>query len=283
MKRRMMKKQLLAGFALMAAACCTTVCGAQETQTEAAEADVSAQETSAAAEEYGDPFWNSDSLIGEWRSVWCDQGTVTSTICFLSDTTGVLEEEEFQYTCEDGKLTFPFTMEKDGMTVSGEFVKVEDTDPVEYGLNEDGFKRNRYFAVPDEDYKLVLSITEPDNSDPLSPKEINFQVVYLKALAQNIFFANMLEGHTWDVNGKTLEIAEDGKLNLDGGEVTGQLSSTSIMMINNMKFHSLLTMSWDDSYEQIDYFVKDITEDAITLEKARGSEDTIMLTLKQQE
>lgn len=257
--------------AVLAAMPCAIGVSAEDAQTETTE---HAQQESQG--EYIDTFWNSDSIIGDWRGIWINQGSFSSELRLLTDKEGSVDGVELEYEFADNKFTFPFTFDENGATMSGELVPLEEADIAKYGLDEQS--KDQLCAIPGQDYKIILDITRLDDSDPLNAKEDSRQLVYLKEAHQNSFFEDILYDHVWDVKGKTLEISEDGALNLNDGEATGYINAAD----DYEGYHMGFEFFWEEpTLNPIDSFITDMSPESVTFARMDAPEEATTFTLKQ--
>ena len=131
-----------------------------------------------------------------------------------------------------------------------------------------------YYFSGDEDKLMEITISQTDNSDPMNPETKEDVVYSAKSIMDQASYGKaLLYGYTWQSDAGSLTIDKDGKMSLNDGEQTGELS------IDNLDDYRNVSFKWDGS-GIASYKITEMDADKIVMEGAEDSSKTITLTDK---
>ena len=261
----MKKTALLAGLLLSMLMPAAFSAAEAEAVTEAAE------EPAAVVETIMDPIygiWYKMGSMGEYINL-------DTKLFIYPDLTAVIDDQKFQIeTKEDGTFSFDLsrTPGAEGITITGAISPISDQSLTDYGVERDKFDWLDYSA---KSQQLILTITTPDQSNPLAPSVKTTTVYYLKMTTQEDFIRSILRGKIWTIGTNKLAIDADGNLSLNSGASTGTSSCKSslgegISMIGRF--------NWDGG-GGFDYIPTKIDADTIELQNMDNPSEVLTLKL----
>lgn len=280
MKAKMTK---IMGITVMAA-CLTAgaaTCMAAETAIEAASEAAAEAATEAVAEETVEAAAQTQAadeayLYGEWNN-----GSLLPTI-FLPDgyayasSDTVIWERVFAYEISGSQIV----VDVDSMSEEnkqGITAMTAELQPVETVPEEDrgaGVTEETSCLEPGKDMALVVTGVFADDSDPLSPAEVEQTAYVYKEKCMREYLAVLLAGKTWEMNGNTVKIETKENtvgqmtLELNGGEQTGFAASYED---GTVKF------KWGES-DEVTYKYVTADADSFTLAYAEDASKTFVFT-----
>ena len=186
----------------------------EETVTEMAET-VEAVETEIDAEDTVDDELIANPFYGVWYACGDNVGS-GGDIYILPDGTFLIGTETLRYEQTDD--THIQIQADEDSTLIGEFDLLTQEDIDEFGVS---VNLTSLYDASIGAAKIVFTLSYPDPENPLATSPATDQILALFRPDQGDFLRMVMAGKTWKIGDHTLEIDENGNLDLNNGASTG--------------------------------------------------------------